>query len=79
MKHKLGLGISHFKILQSVQRYRPLLESERERFLGKRACQADITNYGKPRETCGPDHLYPLPVGVEPDLEIYEYGTFNIP
>ncbi len=79
MKHKLGLGISHFEILQSIQRYRPLLENERDRFLEKKACQANITNYGKPREICGPDYLYPLPAGVKPDQKLYEYGTFNVP
>ncbi len=79
MKHRLGLGIPHIEILRNMQQYRPLSEIERQRFLDKKACQADITNYGKPREIYGYDRYYPLPKGIGPNLDIYVYGYFDIP
>jgi len=49
-----------------------LTQYERERFLKKQMCQADITLYGKDRAMCDLAWLYPAEPSRAPPREFWE-------
>lgn len=73
----MGLGKPHIDILMDNQRYRPLTAYERERFLRKQACQADISLYGQRRTICEGDDIYPVEPGRMPSPELIEALGFT--
>jgi len=71
------LGRPAIEDIKNLQIYRTLQDHERERFMKIKACQADMSLYGKPRSTCNEARIYPVEDNIRPPQHVIEMKPFH--